>query len=97
MQSILQMKTSCIGFCTHQMFELCLAHHRCTVQAILPSVVVFFFPEDASSHLMGDHFKTSFCSYIARTTLPLKLLADKNMFTSTYQSTEGKQQPLEGN
>lgn len=55
------------------------------------------FPADTSSHLMGDCFKTSLCSYIVRTTLSLKLLADKNMFTSTYQSTRGKEQPLEGN
>lgn len=89
MQSILQMKTSCICFHAHQMLELCLAHHRSTVWAILPSVAGFF-PADTSSHLMGDSFKISLCSYIVRTTLSLKLLADKNMFTCTYQSTRGK-------
>ena len=56
-----------------------------------------FFPADTSSHPMGDRFKTSLCSYTVRTALSLKLLAHKNMFISTYQSTGGKQQPLEGN
>lgn len=42
MQSILQMKMSCIWFHAHRMLELRLAHHRSTVWAILPSVAGFF-------------------------------------------------------
>lgn len=92
MQSILQMATSCIWFHALQMLELCLVHHRSTVWAILPSAAGFF-PADTRSHLMGDCFKTSLCSYRA---LPQATCRKKNMFTSTYQSTKGKQQPLEG-
>lgn len=56
MQSILQLKTSFIWFHAHWILELCLAHHRSTVWAILPSVAAFF-PADTSLYLMGDRFK----------------------------------------
>lgn len=96
MQSILQLKMSFIWFHAHWILELCLAHHRSTVWAILPSVAAFFLQTPVCIW-WETVLKTSLCSYIVRTALSLKLLADKNMFTSTYQSTEGKQQPLEGN
>lgn len=39
-----------------------------------------FLPADTSSHLMGEHFKTSPYSYIVRTTLSLKLLRQKHVY-----------------
>lgn len=95
MQSILQMK-SCICFHAHQMLELCLAHHRSTVWATLPSVAGFF-PADTSSHLMGDSFKTSLCSYIVRTTLPQATCRQKRVYLHLSKHQGKKIQPLEGN